>query len=225
MKTEQIESTCRDCGAPVTAVKWNGKILQPLCEECHSKFGKTSHQIAMDARESMWRDVCPSEFRFTDTEHKSWKENIEAISKVMAWEFSKEGRGLIIYGASGKCKTRSVWRLLKPLYIKGVQMTIITETQFSNDCGAKFGQSGIEARNWIEELCKVPLLFLDDIGKSSTTQRFSQEMFHVIDKRTSWRRPTIATLNGSGKELASKLGDAGPQIVRRLRDYCDIVTF
>lgn len=221
-ETSFVESTCLVCGEPQKGVLFNGKVIRATCPDCQSDLSQTKET---DIKESAWREICPSEFRFTDTEHRSWKDNLEAIEKVIAWKFTPEGRGMVIGGLSGKCKTRSVWKLLKPLHMRGVPFMAITETQFANDCGAKFAFGAIEGKQWIEELCKVPLLFLDDIGKSASTQRFSHEMFHVIDKRTSWRKPIIATLNASGKELAVKLGESGPQIVRRLKDYCDVITF
>lgn len=224
-KLDLSPTTCNRCGSPVTGVFFAGKLLRPVCDTCHKIVGKTNQDIEIEKRQSEWREICPPEMRFTDVEHKTWKENIEPIKQVLEWEFNKEGKGLVLGGSSGKCKTRSVWKLLKRLYINGVSFIAITETQFANECGSKFAISALEGRQWVDELCKTPLLFIDDIGKSSVTQKFSHELFHVIDKRTSWRRPTIATLNSSGKELESKLGESGAKIVRRLRDYCEIIKF
>lgn len=222
---ETLKSKCRHCGKEVNAVAFGEMHLIPDCNECADRLAIPDIDHILENRKSTWREICPSEFRFTDINHKSWIASKDSIGKVLAWKPTKEGRGMILGGTTGKCKTRSVWKMLERFHFDGVQIEALNETDFSHKVGQKFSTSPADGSQWIESLIRVPILFLDDIGKSVSTERFRQELFHVIDKRTSWRRPIIATVNADGKKLAEKLGESGPQIVRRLRDYCDAIVF
>ena len=68
------------------------------------------------------------------------------------------------------------------------------------------------------------ILFLDDLGKAKFTERVEMEFYDLIEFRAANKLPILFTANMSGKQLTEALGeDRGEPIMRRLREFCDII--
>ncbi len=186
-------------------------------------------QLVRYALNDMWKNICP---------YKSYREtNINELipsvySAIDEWEYGE--KGLYVFGPTRFCKTRSVYMLLRKLLYttfaelrqsaKGgyVQPIIaLNPRNFAHGCMSRFSDNSIYS--WIEKLCKVPILFLDDIGKEKSTPRVVVELFNIVEERTSRALPTIITTNYTRAMLIhkSKLGqDPGEQILCRLSENC-----
>lgn len=82
------------------------------------------------------------------------------------------------------------------------------------------------AEEWLEKVASVPILFFDDLGKLKLTERAETELFGVIDRRISNGLPLLATTNDSGDSLAARMTEnRGPAMIRRLREFCDVIQF
>ena len=188
-------------------------------EEMETQIKKREEELNVFALNSMWKQICPyKEYRETKIEQL-----IPAVYKAINnWEYGK--KGLYIFAETRFCKTRCVYLLLKKLlYTKfkdlkqsatgGHAQPIIALNPrlFSNGCMSKFADSSIYS--WIEKLCKVPILFLDDIGKEKATERVLTELFNIVEERTARGLPIIITTNYDRSMLMDKWGkDPGEQI-------------
>ena len=97
-------------------------------------------------------------------------------------------------------------------------------TNFSailNDLTASF-----EGRNeYIERLCRFPLLILDDFGMERGTEYGLEQVYNVIDSRYRSRKPLIVTTNLSLAELQNPQDTAHARIYDRVLEMCLPILF
>ena len=82
-----------------------------------------------------------------------------------------------------------------------------------------------DARDMIGRAHRAEILFIDDIGKEKYTERVESEFYDLIETRTAHMRPIIWTANANGVGLAAMMSpDRGEPILRRLREFTEIIT-
>lgn len=217
---------CPKCSQETTqaALDWNGNI----CNPCYSwqrldedKAG--SVKLALEARMSRFAFLCPAQYRDNDTEVILRS----CFDQVLDYKFSP--RGLLCMGDSQRGKTTSCWRLLEKLYIlQSIQFEAMSEPEFSQQAARHMRTRSLDA--WLDKLCAAQVLFLDDIGHSATTAKHLEDLYYVVEKRTSWKRPIIATTQFTSDELAGRAKNSGGEktvvaILNRLKASCEVVVF
>lgn len=218
---------CQTCGQSFSyePVMMDGKEMFSLkrCDPCVEK-AKAEQQAKDEAIELNhllveWDFLVPPLYRATDPTMLPQ----EPLSKVMAWKFGP--KGLVIHGNTGTGKTRAAALLLKRIHLQDRKtIAAFFGNSFAHECGRRFLHGGGE--EWIAELSRFDVLFLDDFGKNKFTERVEAEQFGLIERRISHLRPVILTTNFIGKTLAGKMSeDRAEPLIRRLREFCDDVAF
>jgi DNA replication protein DnaC len=222
MKTIQ----CQDCGTPVTysPVVWGGKELFTirLCEPCgveqRAIREQAEKQRAAKQADELWATICPP--RYADTEPSRLPQR--QLAEVLAWRY--QPTGLLLYGETNTGKTRSIWLLLRSLFDLGYRMTCLTSGSFSRQ-SSDFGGSG-KSEEWADGLIRVPILFIDDIGKGRLTERNEADLFDIIEQRLAHKRPLLLTTNMVGDSIKDRMDpDRGEPLIRRLRESCKPISF
>lgn len=159
-----------------------------------------------------WRKICPPLYQRTDPARLPQR----PLRQVQAWQYGP--KGLILYGPTGTGKTRAAWLLIRRLFSEGVFVHALACTDFGNQLADRFRDKQGEPTWWLNNLAKIPCLFLDDIDKCVFTGRVEREFFALVEKRTSRRLPIIVTTNVVGSVIERALPAVGTALVRRLRD-------
>jgi len=172
-------------------------------------------------REATFRKVCPPLFLKTDPSRLPASQ----LAQVMAWTYGP--RGLILRGDTGTGKTRTIWTLLHRVLVLDMP-----EREFSWVDGISFGHDIVrhfkveDAEDWLDGLARVPILFFDDFGKLKMTERAETELFGIVDRRCMNELPIIVTTNDTGETLEQRMTEGrGPALIRRLREFCELVQF
>lgn len=229
MKTVQEAKKCEGCGESFLATfdineaTGNPLWVPRLCPSCAETSAQAEKRRQEEEREAAitqrWEKLCPSEFLHADASR------LPHLSEVLAWERGK--KGLLLLGKSGMGKTRCIWKLLRPLFWDGITPVVFTEVGFSIECARV--ERNRSADEFIEKLVRAPILFLDDIGHAATSSKHLERLYYVVDERTKWNRPILATTQFNGEELQDKSGDRHQKtvesIVRRLREFCTPIEF
>lgn len=205
-----FDGKCKICEAPLQQL-WRlidhpsapGWFPINCCEPCYEAAKNPTVAYSLQA----WEAVCPVEFR------KDWNESMSRpglYRRVMQFN-PKLKRGLLIIGASGSCKTRVAWQLMRKLTVDGVGWHFITALDL-------MGGMPDEAR-------KAEVLVIDDLGNDRLTIAREIELLRVIRSRFEWHKPIVVTTQFKGDEMANRFseGATAKAIVRRLREFCDVV--
>lgn len=147
------------------------------------------------------------------------------LRRVLNWKMGP--RGLMLCGETGKGKTRSAWLLIKRLMtMDGVEVICYDCISFSHEMERHYRDENFDVTSWLDDMVTADVLFFDDWGKLKLTERVEAELFALLERRCAAEKPTIITTNDTGDTLLSRMtGNRGPALVRRLRDFCEIIAF
>lgn len=227
---------CATCGQQFDSILVTtpglGCYFQRLhCDPCQDRLraakAETERSGQEQQRKAAWATLCPSEFRTVEEGGNTCPNRLRLeqpdFAKAMSWKFG--GRGLLLIGPSGTCKTRVAWRIVRREFEAGRRVMAMKAHGFGIECVERRTSKGGFA-DWYRQLVRVPLLFIDDLGKGRFTDDVESQFFGLIDERTENGRPLIITSNSTGNALKERMSaDRGEPIIRRLRDYCDSVVF
>lgn len=203
---------CQRCHEEFVTETW----FESTCPECL----KDQMREEIERRESSWMSICPKAFLKTYPEKLPCKEQYQA---VMDWKY--QPRGLLLIGPTGKGKSRCAWATIKAKFIAGRSFKCLNALS-GMEYGAKFTESTQAVKVWLDTLCAVDILFMDDIFKAKFTDSFEGAMFGVITVRTENELPIIITANDTGATLAGRMtDDRGEPMVRRMREFCNVISF
>lgn len=221
---------CQDCGQQFqsTPLVYNGQVLAfaRYCEACVERHDRAKAS-ERDRREvarlaEAWERICPPLYRDTDPDRLECSPVARAA--ILEWQFGP--RGLLVHGPARQGKTRLVYLLLHRLHFtERRKIAALTSNAFSHQVSVLFGEGGGKGEAFVDELTKVPVLFIDDIGKGRLTDRVESEFFHVIETRTAHLRPTILTTNLTAQGLRSMWSaDRAEPLLGRFQEFFQTVT-
>lgn len=219
--------TCEKCNrddVSEKAFKWN----TGLCDPCftwkrHNEDIAETKRGTMETRIERWNLLCPQTYRENDTTL------IDDAAFKKVTEYKLNPRGILCMGDSRTGKTTTCWKLLETLYVlRGIDFKALTESEFSQETAK--AQRNRNLDGWLKDLCNCKILFLDDIGHVQATKSHLEELYYIVEKRTAWKKPIIATTQFSANELMERAkGSSGEKtviaILNRLKAHCEIINF
>jgi DNA replication protein DnaC len=204
-------------------------------------------QRARALRLDSFLKLCPERFQETSRDYRDpdpampcvdWA----AFDRVQAYEFGK--KGLLLAGATGLGKSRAMWTLLKRLWVDGskavrggypgetspLRVVAFESYDFGNTAVSLLEQGRGKFSDWIGDLSRADVVFLDDFGKlklvGSRDEWVRSEIFGLVDARHARNRPTFYTTNLTAEKFMQHAsGDSGEPLLRRVVETCDIVKF
>ena len=141
---------------------------------------------------------------------------------VERWEQMKEGNhGLLLWGKVGTGKSYFAGCIANALMEKEIPVRMTNFALILNDLAASF-----EGRNeYIDRLCRYPLLIIDDFGMERGTEYGLEQVYNVIDSRYRSGKPLIVTTNHTPDMLENPQDTAHARIYDRLIEMCSPVCF
>lgn len=204
---------------------------------------KTAPRVDFDARgaevmaEAKRRDAIscyetavPKAYRDFHVEHPALKKNGWAVRQVLDWQFGPAG--MLIAGATGRGKTRSVWALMRRLaYQDGVLARAYHAQDFFSALAGEVKYGRDDAAAWIDRKAWHPVVFIDDWGQEAVLanrEDWAQGWWmRFVDLRLERRLPLIITTNLSEDDVRGNQnsGVRADPLLRRLREICSVVRF
>ena len=141
---------------------------------------------------------------------------------VEHWEIMREENiGYLLWGKVGTGKSYFAGCIANALMEQEVAVRMTNFSAILNDLTASFG-----GRNeYIERLCRFPLLIIDDFGMERGTEYGLEQVYNVIDSRYRSRKPLIVTTNLTLDSLQNPLDTAHARIYDRLLEMCAPILF
>ena len=135
---------------------------------------------------------------------------------VEKWEQMKaENIGLMLHGNYGGGKTFYASCIANALLYKGEAVLMTTITDLALIMKANFGQ---DRTIILEQVQKVPLLILDDVGREETT--FLDLAYDIVNARYKAKKPLIITTNLTMKAIRDETTSRKCRIYDRLIEMC-----
>lgn len=174
--------------------------------ECRRQKRKEEEQYREQQRhEAVFREL--KAYCFSDRSMKEWTfKNDKGLSGntvlakfyVKDWETMKaENTGCLFWGAVGTGKSFLAGCIANALLEQEIEVRMNNFAEVLNDLFANFS----EKNTYIKNLCRVPLLILDDFGMERGTEYGLEQIYAVIDGRYRSGKPLIATTNLTLQEL------------------------
>ena len=136
-------------------------------------------------------------------------------------EMKAENIGYLLWGNVGTGKSYFAGCIANALMEKEIPVRMTNFALILNDLTASF-----EGRNeYIDRLCRFPLLIIDDFGMERGTEYALEQVYNVIDSRYRSGRPLIVTTNLSLTEIQHPQDTPHARIYDRLLAMCAPVCF
>lgn len=140
---------------------------------------------------------------------KSYCENFAEIRQ------RDKHRGLLLFGPTGSGKSYIACAICNDLLGQGYACRIVTIPELTNNLQREYDKNA-----YLDELCDIDLLVLDDFGVQRNTSTANEQLFEIINHILLARVPIIVTTNMSNEELKNP-GDINLQrITSRLFELC-----
>ena len=174
--------------------------------------------------------------------------NSNVIEKVIAWGAYQEAakdenpwlsptpppkKGLLLAGATGRGKTRSLFALMEHMAVCGIQFHYWFSTDWFAELSKQVKYGRDDARSWVERIANIPVVILDDLGQEAIQAR-SEEwamswLFRLLDLRIGNGKSLIISTNLKAEQLAvggtDRTNTRQDPLLRRLLDLCEVVKF
>jgi hypothetical protein len=167
------------------------KPLPTQCSECRIRSLKI--EWAEKHRRQFFEDNPGAGFY---AENKGTPPNPEAYNAVMSWHPDKHPGGIVSIGDSFTGKTTAlIHKVLNELSVDGRyhECRIVSAADL-NDIPSMVIDRTVRA--FVNELCTVEMLLLDDLDKTRITPRVASELWTIIERRLrAYELPTFITMN------------------------------
>ena len=190
--------------------------------ECESAEERRRHlDTVMELKRRGFTDLTMQEWTFAHDNGKC-PQMSKAHLYVEHWEQMRENNyGLLLWGKVGTGKSYFAGCIANALMEQEISVRMTNFSAILNDLTASF-----EGRNeYIERLCRFPLLILDDFGMERGTEYGLEQVYNVIDSRYRSGKPLIATTNLTLEELQHPQDTPHARIYDRLTSMCAPVRF
>ena len=173
-------------------------------------------------RQAYFEKVCPPLYQGTDPGRLP----AEQFAQVTAWTRNPQ-RGLYLVGPSRTGKTRCVWELLRHVILTSWSTVKAYDSlEWQTEVSQSFGNVDT-TRKWIEGVCNVDILFIDDIFKGKLTPAQALAVHGVIERRAAHLKPIFCTSNADGANISSRIEEetTAESILGRITDFCEVIEF
>ena len=218
---------CESMGYPIYNPDTHKFLKMTLCQNCYENAWavKPPHSYVDVLRKDGYVFVndfihpeTPKAFKNTDMDYN------EFMQKVKRWEKKDDKCGIVLHGQTGIGKSRAAWWLFNMFFVYNHTDSLFLQMRKFEGLIEK-GFDEKKHSKILDTMINCAVLVLDDLGKERLTARMETDLFAVIDERTSNLRTTIITTNYTGETLLDRFSnkETGTAIIRRLRDYMDVI--
>jgi DNA replication protein DnaC len=190
---------------PINTLGAQGEVryMVPGCPACRRQD---------EARRLMQQAEIPSRFQECGFDNfdasAADQQTVLATCRAYAEHFADHharGTSLILRGGCGTGKTHLSVAIARCVMTAGFSALHVTGYALMDRIKASgFG----ERRTVIEQLARIDLLIVDEVGKTYGSKGELVDLFHIVDARYCKRRPTILISNESTDTIKQIIGEA-----------------
>lgn len=127
-----------------------------------------------------------------------------------------ENLGLFLWGGVGTGKSFLAGCIANALMEQEVPVRMTNFARILNELNSSFsGRNDV-----VDNLCRYPLLIIDDFGMERGTEYALEQIYNIVDSRYRSRKPLIVTTNLTLDEIRHPQDTAHARIYDRLLEMC-----
>lgn len=136
---------------------------------------------------------------------------------VEQWQTMRaENLGLLLWGGVGTGKSFLAGCIANALMEQEVPVRMTNFARILNELNSSFsGRNDV-----VDNLCRYPLLIIDDFGMERGTEYALEQIYNIVDSRYRSRKPLIVTTNLTLGEIRYPQDTAHARIYDRLLEMC-----
>ena len=141
---------------------------------------------------------------------------------VEQWQAMRsENLGLLLWGGVGTGKSFLAGCIANALMEQEVLVRMTNFVRILNELNSSFsGRNDV-----VDNLCRYPLLIIDDFGMERGTEYALEQIYNIVDSRYRSRKPLIVTTNLTLQQIQNPTDTAYARIYDRLLEMCAPVRF
>lgn len=217
---------CGKCKTPRQVVLDNGRKVFCNCEcrareyeEQERAFKEEKKKRAIERRRAYaFNTSSMAEWTFENAK-EGYNDKLQNTAKKYTEEFLKSKgkiKGLLMFGETGVGKSYASACIVNKVINNGYTAMMRTISSISRELQADYeGQQEI-----LDELARVDLLVIDDIGTERNTPYMNEIKYEIIDRRAAESKPMIITTNLDREALTNVKDIEGQRIFSRFFGAC-----
>ena len=238
--TRKIVYTCKRHGEiPCEVAIFNGELTQPYCPICEAEKEKEMERQEAVRREAAAKQALLERYKEMNIEEEYWNKTVDdfeplvpsqAKAKAAVQKLIERKHGkVILLGSNGSGKSH-----LGNCAVKALGGKVYTMYELSAMIRQAYSPLAKKTElEIVSELASVPLLFIDEVGRSKGSAAELNWMSYVFDKRHQRNLPFFLAGNGHlmrdcphGKQHCEECFEnfLGNDIISRLGQDTEIVT-
>lgn len=228
-KSEYIKGSmiyCRKCHEPRRLwLSGFGEYVSVMCscdiaerdrKEAEQKRRERLEQIA-GYRNTGYPDKELQKCRFNHDDRKSKKASDMCRNYARRFdEFSKAGKGLILFGGVGTGKTYLASCIANELIDNGIPCLVTNFARIINTLQGMYEGK----QNYLDSLNEFDLIVIDDLGIERNTEYVNELVYNIIDARYRSGKPMIITTNLKYSDLYHTEDTSKARIYSRIIEMC-----
>ena len=136
---------------------------------------------------------------------------------VEQWQTMRaENIGLLLWGGVGTGKSFLAGCIANALMEQKVPVRMTNFARILNELNSSFSRRN----DVVDNLCRYPLLIIDDFGMERGTEYALEQIYNIVDSRYRSRKPLIVTTNLTLDEIRHPQDTAHARIYDRLLEMC-----
>lgn len=237
-------TTCAYCNEQTEDIRTDFELKAgcPICcYKCVDKSNLDAENAERLARAdrnfNRWASTCPLEYRTKEEGGRTIESRLdcaviqasngaETARHTLLFDWKGDDTGRWLSGETGGMKTRLAWRIVRDAWDRGKSVRTFTAWSWQSEFQDAAGR--FEAAQWMNGVCLVDLVFVDDIGKLTWTENAGAAFFEMIERRSSTGKRILFTSNHSradvGETAISRRSSASDglsdPLARRLKEFC-----
>jgi DNA replication protein DnaC len=160
------------------------------------EIARLRHQGVQEARELAWGAEVPSRFRAARLSDFTGQSG----QALTTWAEGPTHGNLVVLGPGGAGLSHAAAAACRPAFERGLEVMFAPVVEALDHL-----KPGGRDR-FMEELCLVDRLILDDIGAERRTDWSVERLYVLVNNRWNEERPMVATSNLDGPALEAHLG-------------------
>jgi hypothetical protein len=222
---------CPDCGHSHVSIA-------AFCDDCTQlRLDAIQEEEAREKiahKKEEWFRICPPTYRKTDWSRPKLSPKLAGIA--CNWQMAPGKPFLILYGDTGRGKTRAGFAILRRMLLAGSSVHAIHAGDawdqgyhiqgLSSAARLRYDEDDRivkEANECLNRAKSCKYLLIDDLGKERTgrdgrvSEAVAEALFGVIERRLAFSQPTIITTNLSWAQVLNRFStDRGYPLIRRI---------